>query len=89
MTLTKDHLINAIAEENGFQKKRTIEIVETLLELIKSSLASGEDVLDQWLREVLCQGEARKKGQESGNRRGYDAGCKAGGDFQVFRAAAG
>ena len=81
MTLTKDHLIDAIAKENGFQKKRTIEIVETLLELIKSSLASGEDVLDQRLREVLCQGEARKKGQESSNRRGYDAGGKAGGDF--------
>ena len=45
MTLTKDHLINAITKENGFQKKRSIEIVETLLEIIKSKLASGEDVL--------------------------------------------
>jgi integration host factor subunit alpha len=45
MTLTKDHLINSIAKENGFQKKRSIEIIETLLEIIKSKLASGEDVL--------------------------------------------
>jgi integration host factor subunit alpha len=45
MTFTKDHLIDAIAKDSGFQKKRTIEIVENLLELSKSSLASGEDAL--------------------------------------------
>ena len=45
MTLTKDHLIKRLAKENGFQKKQSIEIVETLLEIIKSKLASGEDVL--------------------------------------------
>jgi integration host factor subunit alpha len=45
MALTKDHLIDAIAEENGFQKKQSAEIVEILLEIIKSRLASGEDML--------------------------------------------
>ena len=45
MSLTKDDIAKALAKENGFQKKRSIEIVETLLELIKSSLTSGEDVL--------------------------------------------
>ena len=45
MALTKDHLANAIAEEIVFQKKRSIKIIETLLEIIKSKLASGEDVL--------------------------------------------
>jgi integration host factor subunit alpha len=45
MTLTKDDLVKTLAKENGFQKKRSIEIVETLLEIIKSRLSSGEDVL--------------------------------------------
>jgi integration host factor subunit alpha len=45
MTLTKDDIVVAIAVENGFQKNRSVEIVETLLELIKQALASGEDVL--------------------------------------------
>ena len=45
MSLTKDHLIGAIAEENGFPKKHSTEIVETLIDIIKSSLASGDDVL--------------------------------------------
>ena len=45
MALTKDTLIDTIAKEYGFKKKRSTEIVETLLEIIKSKLASGEDVL--------------------------------------------
>jgi len=45
MTLTKSHLIDAIALQNGFTKKKSTETVETILELIKSTLASGEDVL--------------------------------------------
>ena len=45
MTLTKSHLIDAIAEQNGFTKKQSTETVETILELIKSTLASGQGVL--------------------------------------------
>jgi integration host factor subunit alpha len=45
MTLTKAHIVDAIAEQNGYTIKRSIEVVETLLEIIKSTLESGEDVL--------------------------------------------
>jgi len=45
MSLTKDDIVEAVAEETGFPKNQSIELVETLLELIKKSLASGEDVL--------------------------------------------
>jgi len=45
MTLTKNDLVKALAKENGFEKKRSLEIVETLLDIIKSSLTSGDDVL--------------------------------------------
>ena len=45
MTLTKSHLISAIAEQNGFSKKKSTETVETVLEIIKSTLVSGQDVL--------------------------------------------
>ena len=45
MTLIKSQIIDAIAEQNGFTKKQSAETVETILELIKSELASGEDVL--------------------------------------------
>lgn len=45
MTLTKDNLISAIVEANGYPRNQTVELVETLLELIKYRLVSGEDVL--------------------------------------------
>jgi integration host factor subunit alpha len=45
MTLTKEELVNAIAEANGYPRNRSVELVEILLELIKSKLGAGEDVL--------------------------------------------
>ena len=45
MTLTKSDIVEAIVEQIGFSKNHSSEIVETLLELIKSTLVSGEDVL--------------------------------------------
>ena len=44
-TLTKAHICDKIAERNGFTRKKSIETVEILLELIKQSLESGDDVL--------------------------------------------
>ena len=45
MTLTKADIVKAVAEQNGYTIKRSVEVVETLLEIIKSALESGEDVL--------------------------------------------
>ena len=44
-TLTKAQIVDAVAERSGYTRKKSIEIVEILLELIKQSLESGEDVL--------------------------------------------
>ena len=45
MTLTKIQIVELIHNQIGLPKNRSTEIVETLLEVIKSTLASGEDVL--------------------------------------------
>jgi integration host factor subunit alpha len=45
MTFKKVHIIESIAEHIGFTKNHSSEIVETLIELIKRTLESGEDVL--------------------------------------------
>ena len=45
MTITKAHIVGAVAEQIGYTMKQSTETVETLLELIKRSLESGEDVL--------------------------------------------
>jgi nucleoid DNA-binding protein len=38
MALTKSHLIDAIAEQNAFTRKKSTETVEIIFEIIKSRL---------------------------------------------------
>ena len=45
MTLSKADIIEAIAEQTGFPKNHSSEIIDTLLEIIKRTLESGEDVM--------------------------------------------
>ena len=45
MALTKVEMVNSISDQIGYTKNQASEIVEILLELMKSSLESGEDVL--------------------------------------------
>ena len=45
MSLTKADIINAVQTEIGFTRHKSTELVESLLETIKSTLESGEDVL--------------------------------------------
>ncbi len=45
MTLTKAQIIDAIPEELGISRKKSVEVVETLLEIVKRQMENGEDVL--------------------------------------------
>ncbi len=45
MSLTKAHIIKTIQNHLNLPKNKSTEIVESLLEIIKSTLESGEDVL--------------------------------------------
>ena len=45
MALTKDKIVDSIYLKLGLRKKQSVEVVETLLEIIKKTLGNGEDVL--------------------------------------------
>jgi integration host factor subunit alpha len=45
MTLTKADIAKKIADDCGFMKGEATEIVEKLLDIIKSKLIAGEDVM--------------------------------------------
>ena len=45
MTLTKANIVEAVAEQIGYPKNQSFEIIETLLQIIKRNLESGEAVL--------------------------------------------
>ena len=63
MALTKTHLIEAIAEQNGFTKKKSTEIVETILEIIKSTLASGQDVMISGFAKFCVKEKRERRGR--------------------------
>lgn len=44
-TLTKAQIVNSIQKQFGLTRNRSIDLVETLLEIIKKTLESGEDVM--------------------------------------------
>ena len=72
-TLTKAHIVGAVAEANGYTRKKAIETVETVLELIKRSLESGEDVLISGFWKIQRKTKSQTKRPKSGDWRGYDA----------------
>lgn len=45
MSLTKDHIINSIRNHLHLPRKKSTDLVECLLEIIKKTLESGGDVL--------------------------------------------
>ena len=63
MTLTKSQIIDAIAEANGFSRKKSTQTVETILELIKSEFASGDDVLISGFGKFCVKGKRERRGR--------------------------
>jgi integration host factor subunit alpha len=63
MTLTKDHLVSAVAEANGYPRNQAVELVETLLEIIKSKLASGEDILISGFGKFCVKKKRERRGR--------------------------
>lgn len=63
MALTKSELVAKISEEMGFGKKTATETVEQLMEIIKSTLASGEDVMISGFGKFCAVHKNKRKGR--------------------------
>jgi integration host factor subunit alpha len=63
MTLTKVQIVEEIRHQNGFSRKKSMETVETMLEIIKESLASGEDVLISGFGKFCVKEKRERKGR--------------------------
>ena len=63
MTLTKIQIVESIQNQTGFPKNRSSEIVEILLEIIKSTLTSGEDVLVSGFGKFCVKEKNERKGR--------------------------
>ena len=63
MPLTKNDIVEEISTRNGFTRKKSIETVETLLEIMKNTHASGEDVLISGFGKFCVKEKSERKGR--------------------------
>jgi integration host factor subunit alpha len=63
MTLKKIQIIESIQNQTGFPKNKSLDIVESLLEIIKSALASGEDVMVSGFGKFSVKEKNERKGR--------------------------
>ena len=63
MALTKADIIQNINQELGFPQKKSNELVEQLIETIKSTLASGEDVLVSGFGKFCVNDKKERRGR--------------------------
>ena len=63
MTLNKAQIIINIKNRNGYTYKKSSETVETIIEIIKRSLASGEDVLISGFGKFCVKKKKERRGR--------------------------
>ena len=63
MALTKVEIVKSIQSELGFTKNKSIDCVETLLKIMKKTLASGEDVLISGFGKFCVNSKRKRRGR--------------------------
>ena len=63
MTLTKDDIVRAVAQDKEYPRNEAVELVEKLLEVIKSTLESGEDVLISGFGKFCVKEKHKRRGR--------------------------
>jgi integration host factor subunit alpha len=63
MSLSKADIVDRVTETIGFTRKKSTETVECLLEIVKRTLESGDDVLVSGFGKFIIQQKAPRKGR--------------------------
>jgi integration host factor subunit alpha len=63
MALTKAQIVGDVQDHLQFSKSRSAEIVETVLEIIKRTLESGEDVLISGFGKFCVREKKKRRGR--------------------------
>ena len=63
MTITKSSLIKSICNTSNLPTQESISVVESLLEIIKRTLASGEDVLISGFGKFCVKDKKERRGR--------------------------
>jgi integration host factor subunit alpha len=63
MAMTKAGMASMISEVLGWEKKKSLESVEKIIEIIKSTLESGEDVLMSGFGKFSVNQKKKRRGR--------------------------
>ena len=63
MKLTKDHIISSIGNRISVTKFESARLVESVLEIVKSSLSNGEDVLITGFGKFIVRKKEGRRGR--------------------------
>lgn len=63
MTLIKEHLVRSTYDNVGLSKSKSSEAVETLFDIIRNTLASGEDVLISGFGKFCVKDKRERRGR--------------------------
>lgn len=63
MTLTKQKLVRKINDKQQLSKKQSVDVLESLLESMKSTLESGEDILISRFGKFCVHGKNARRGR--------------------------
>jgi integration host factor subunit alpha len=63
MTLTKGDVVDAVHNNLGHYKAHSAEVLESLLEIIKQTLATGENVLISGFGKFCVKNKEERKGR--------------------------
>jgi len=67
MTLTKAQVVDSVQGRLGVPKERSVELVESLLELMKKTLEDGEDVLISGFGRFCVKNKKQRRGRNPKN----------------------
>ena len=70
MALTKNRMIEKIMEETKLTKKKASDSVEAIIEVMKSALASGDDVLVSGFGKFCVNEKNKRKGRNPATGKG-------------------
>ena len=63
MALTKNIIVEQLQAQLDFPKNQSVEITESLLEIVKSTLASGDDILVSGFGKFCVKEKAERMGR--------------------------
>lgn len=63
MTLIKEHLVRSAYDNVGLSKTKSSAAVESLFEIMRNTLATGEDVLISGFGKFCVKGKSERRGR--------------------------